>query len=228
MGPVHLTALLAAAALLAQGWLSTFPVPLAALSTEGESAYFVLKPGHRATFEGKGGTLVITVLDETRTVGGVNTRIVEEREWKGGELIEVSRNYFAIDATKGDVYYFGEDVDLYKKGKVVGHAGSWHHGVNGATFGLMMPGTPTVGMKFYQEQATGVAMDRAEILSVTERVTTPAGTFDRCVKTRETTPLEKFARDYKIYAPGVGLIKDGDMVMVSRSTPQLRNSATPK
>ena len=212
---MHLTALLACAALLAQAWLTTFPVPRSALSTEGESAYFVLKPGHQSTFEGKGGKLVITVLSETRTVGGVDTRVVEEREWKGGELIEVSRNYFAIDSTKGDVYYFGEDVDMYKKGKVVSHAGSWQHGVNGATFGLMMPGTPKVGMKFYQEQATGVAMDRAEILSVTERVTTPAGAFERCVKTRETTPLEKFAREYKLYAPGVGLIRDGDMTLVS-------------
>lgn len=208
--------LLALAALLAQGWLTTFPVRLSVLSTEGASPYFILEPGHQATFQGKDGKVVITVLDETRTVAGVATRVVEEREWRGGALIEVSRNYFAIDSTNGDVYYFGEDVDMYRKGKVVSHAGSWQHGVNGATFGLMMPGSPKVGMKFYQEQAKGVAMDRAEIVSVSERVTTPAGTFDRCVKTRETTPLEKFARDEKIYAPGVGLIKDGDMVLVSR------------
>ena len=204
-------------AILAQGWQTIFPVPASKLSTEGESAYFVLKPGHQATFQDKDGTLVITVLNETRTVGGVNTRIVEEREWKGSELIEVSRNYFAIDSETGDVYYFGEDVDMYKKGKVVGHGGSWQHGVKGATFGLMMPGKPAVGMKFYQEQAIGVAMDRAEIVSVTDALKTPAGAFDRCVKTRETTPLEAFAREYKIYAPGVGLIKDGDMELVSVS-----------
>jgi hypothetical protein len=72
-------------------------------------------------------------------------------------------------------------------------------------------------MKFYNEQAKGVAMDRAEVVSVTDTLTTPAGSFDRCVKTRETTPLEKFAREYKLYAPGVGLIKDGDMVLVSVS-----------
>jgi hypothetical protein len=214
--------------IVAQGWLTIFPVPLSKLSSEGESAYFILKPGHQATFQSKDGKLVITVLDETRTVGGVNTRVVEEREWSGTELVEVSRNYFAIDSASGDVYYFGEDVDMYKKGKVVSHAGSWQHGVKGATFGLMMPGKPSVGMKFYQEQAKGVAMDRAEIVSVSDTLKTPAGAFDRCVKTRETTPLEKFARDYKIYAPGVGLIKDGEMELVSVSTPQLRNSATPK
>jgi hypothetical protein len=212
-----MTPLIAALLLLAQGWLTVFPVRLSALSTEGESAYYILKPGHQATFQSRNGKLVITVLDETRMVAGVPTRVVEEREWNGSELIEVSRNYFALDATTGDVYYFGEDVDEYKKGKVVSHGGSWHHGSSGATFGLMMPGKPAVGMKFYQEQAKGVAMDRAEIISVTDTLTTPAGTFDRCVKTRETTPLERFAREYKVYAPGVGLIKDGDMELVSHA-----------
>ena len=213
---------LLAFAILAQGWVTTFPVQPSSLATEGESAYFILKPGHQATFEGGGGKLVVTVLHETMTVGGVPTRVVEEREWKGTELVEVSRNYFAIDPKSGDVYYFGEDVDAYKKGKVVNHDGSWHHGSNGATFGLMMPGTPAVGMRFYNEQAKGVAMDRAEVVSVTDRLTTAAGAFDRCVKTRETTPLEKLAREYKLYAPGVGLIKDGDMVLVgiNSSTPQ--------
>ena len=201
--------------LVAQGWQTVFPVRLSALSTEGESAYFILKPGHQSTFRNKEGKLVITVLDDTRTVGGVNTRVVEEREWRGSELIEVSRNYFAIDSATRDVYYFGEDVDEYKKGKVVSHAGSWQHGVRGASFGLMMPGTPTVGMKFYQEQAKGIALDRAEIVSISETLATPAGTFDHCVKTRETTPLEKFAREYKVYAPGIGLIQDGDMQLIS-------------
>jgi hypothetical protein len=202
---------------LAQTWQTAFPVDLNALVTEGEAPYFSLKPGHQSTFKSAGGTLVITVLNETLDVGGVTTRVVEEREWKGADLVEVSRNYFAMDPKTGDVYYFGEDVDEYKKGKVVSHEGSWRHGAAGATFGLMMPGKPVVGMKFYNEQAKGVAMDRAEVVSVTDTLTTPAGSFDRCVKTRETTPLEKFAREYKLYAPGVGLIKDGDMVLVSVS-----------
>ena len=204
---------------LAQGWVQHFPVDPRSLATEGENPYFILKPGYQTTFEGtsdgKAGKLVITVLNETLTVGGVATRIVEEREWSGRELIEVSRNYFAMDPKSGDIYYFGEDVDMYKKGKVVNHEGSWRHGTNGATFGLMMPGKPATGMKFYQEQAKGVAMDRSEIVSLAEKLTTRAGTFDRCVKTRETTPLEKLAREYKIYAPGIGLVKDGDLLMVS-------------
>jgi hypothetical protein len=203
--------------ILAQGWLTTFRVEPSMLASEGKSPYFVLEPGFQATFQGGSGKLIVTVLKDVEVVGGVRTRVVEEREWKGTDLVEVSRNYFAIDPASGDVYYFGEDVDAYKKGKVVNHDGSWRHGRNGATFGLMMPGAPTVGMKFYNEQAKGVAMDRAEVVSVTDTLKTPAGNFDRCVKTRETTPLEKFAREYKVYAPGIGLIKDGDMELVSVS-----------
>jgi hypothetical protein len=210
-------------AMLAQAFQTSFPVDPATLATEGEGPYFVLTPGFQATYAGASGRLVITVLDETKDVGGVRTRVVEEREWKGAELVEVSRNYLAFDPATKDVYYFGEDVDAYKHGKVVNHDGSWRYGANGATFGLMMPGTPAVGMKFYQEQAKGVAMDRAEIVSVTERATMPAGRFDRCVKTRETTPLEPLSREYKLYAPGVGLIVDGDMKLVA-----YKNATTPK
>jgi hypothetical protein len=67
----------------------------------------------------------------------------------------------------------GEDVDVYKNGKVASHEGAWLSGVKGAKFGLMMPGTPRAGHKFYQEKAPGVGMDRAEIISVDEKVTTP-------------------------------------------------------
>src|SRR5262252_6501102 len=137
---------------LAQTWQTSFPVDPKGLTTEGESAYFVLKPVFQATFQGGSGKLIITVLSQTEAIGGIPTRVVEEREWKGTDLVEVSRNYFAIDPKTSDVYYFGEDVDAYRHGKVVNHDGSWRHGTNGATFGLMMPGAPQVGLKFYQEQ----------------------------------------------------------------------------
>jgi hypothetical protein len=214
---MHLSLAMALLVWLAQGWLQSFGVNEKALATEGTNPYFVLKPGFRATFQGRDGRLVITVLDETLKVGGVNTRVVEEREWRGEQLVEVSRNYFAIDPGTTDVFYFGEDVDVYKDGKVITHEGSWRHGTGGASFGMMMPGRPAVGMKYFQEQARGIAMDRAEILSVDDRIATPAGKFSHCLRTLETTPLEKLSREYKVYAPGVGLIKDGDMQLVSHT-----------
>ena len=201
-------------ALLAQ-WQTTFAVDPKALAAAGRSPYFVLDPGCQSTFANAGGKLVILVLADTLDIGGVTTRVVEEREWKGDQLAEVSRNYYARDPKTGDVYYFGEDTDTYKHGKVASHEGSWRHGRAGAAFGLMMPGTPVTGMKFYEEQAKGVAMDRAEIVSVGETVTTPAGRFEGVVKVRETSPLEPLSREYKFYARGVGLVLDGDMKLVS-------------
>jgi hypothetical protein len=140
--------------------------------------------------------------------------VVEDRELKNGKLVELTRDYYAIDSATNDVYYMGEDVDVYKNGKVVSHEGAWRAGVNGAKFGLMMPGTPKAGHKFYQEQAPGVGMDRAEILSVDEKITTPAGTFEHCVHTVETSALEKGLHDHKWYAPGVGQVKDTEMLLV--------------
>ncbi|HLL87475.1 MAG TPA: hypothetical protein VK387_09210 [Thermoleophilaceae bacterium] len=50
--------------------------------------------------------------------------------------------------------------------------------------------TALVGAKYFQELAPGVAMDRAEHVSMQAVARTPAGTFRRCLKVRETTPLE--------------------------------------
>jgi len=88
-----------------------------------------------------------------------------------------------------DVFYFGEEVDNYQGGQLINHSGAWLAGQNGARAGLIMPGQPKVGMRYYQEIAPGVAMDRAEILSLDDRLLTPAGTFSKCLKTQEGTAL---------------------------------------
>jgi hypothetical protein len=85
-------------------------------------------------------------------------------------------------------------------------------GVNGARFGLMMPGHPKVGDKYYQEIAPKVAMDRAEIISLAEDLKVPAGIFKNCLHTRESSALE-IGSEGKWYAPDVGLIKDADFVL---------------
>ena len=202
-------------------WQRTFNIGAGDVATAGESPYFILKPGSQLTLEGKEGgktvRLVVTVLDETQIVGGIEARVVEERESEDGALVEVSRNFMAIHRTTRDVYYLGEEVDIYKNGKIVDHEGAWLHGSKGATLGLLVPAAPVIGQRYYQEVAPGVAMDRAQIVSVTERVTTPAGTFEKCLKTEETTPLEPGDKEYKLYAPGVGLVRDGLLALVSRS-----------
>jgi len=81
-----------------------------------------------------------------------------------------------------------------------------------------MPGKPVKGDKFYQEYAPRVAMDRAEVASLDDRLETPAGRFEKCVRMRETTPLERDVCD-KLYAPGVGLIKDESLLLMRIEKP---------
>ena len=59
-----------------------------------------------------------------------------------------------------------------------------------------------------------MAMDRAEIVSLSETVETPAGKFENCLEVEETTPLEPDVKEVKVYAPGVGLIVDGGLRLV--------------
>jgi len=183
----------------------------------GRNTYFILEPYYQQTLQGIEGTdtitLIITVLNETRKIGVVETGIVEERELVNGKPIEISRNFFAFCKQTGSIYYFGEEVDMYKNGKVVSHDGAWIAGGNNKP-GVIMPGLILLGSRYYQEMAPSVAMDRAEILSMTETMKTPAGNFTNVLKTEETTPLEPKNKEYKYYAPGVGLIKDGSLLLM--------------
>lgn len=194
-------------------WRDEFGISECNLLVTGRNQYFVLEPGYQIVLEGEDTKVQITVLDETKTVDGVITRVVEEKEWEDGELYEISRNYFAMCERTKDVFYFGEDVDYYENGKVAKHDGSWLAGTDGNKAGLIMPGTQELGMKYYQEIAPGVAMDRAEIVSLDKTCKTPAGTFTMCLKIKEGTALNIFEHEYKYYAPGIGLVQDEDLVL---------------
>jgi hypothetical protein len=207
----------------AKSWEPTLTPQEEAMSAMGRNRFFILEPGYQLVYQGKEGgqtvELVITVLDETKQVAGTETRIVEERESAGGKLVEVSRNYFACGAHSHNVYYLGEDVDMYKDGKIASHDGSWLAGVGDAKHGIAMPAENKVGDKYYQEQSPKVAQDRAETVSVTDKVKSPAGTFENCIKVKETTPLEP-GTEYKWYAPEIGLVADGDLKLVKHGFPK--------
>ena len=206
--------LLVLGVLLGQQWTADFGVDETDLVSAGTNPYFSLDPGYTLVLSSGPQELKITVLNETRKLGNVETRIVEERETKAGKPVEVSRNYYAISKRTNAVFYFGEEVDTYKDGKIAGHEGAWLAGSNGAHFGLMMPGLPLLGARYYEEIAPRVAQDRAEIVSLTETLNTPAGEFRDVLKVLETTPLEPGVKEYKYYARGVGLIQDGDLKLV--------------
>jgi hypothetical protein len=206
----------------AEEWTVFFGIEANDLSSTGRNPYFVLEPGYQLVLEDGAERLVISVLAETRVVNGVETRVVEEREAKGGALVEVSRNYFAISRRTNSVFYFGEDVDMYERGTVASHEGAWLAGANQARFGLMMPGLPLLGARYYQEIAPRVAMERAQIVGLNGRLTTAAGSFTAVFRVEETTPLEPGHTEYKLYAPGVGLIQDGSLKLVRFGRPDAK------
>lgn len=199
-------------------------------TTTINNPYFPLPVGQQWVYQGKeqGETLGlrITVLNQTETFrfGGtrVTTRVVEEVEWfdanangvidPGEELIERSLNYFA-QTTAGTVCYFGEIVDIYENGVVVSHEGSWRADQRGNAPGIFMPANPQPGMTFAQENAPGVAEDQATILRfATAR--TPAGMFSNAFRVRDFNPLDG-SSGIKLYAPGVGLVIDGPLELIS-------------
>jgi len=186
-------------------------------STTGRNLYFILEPGYQLVLEGKEenkvSRLVITVLNEKRKIGSVETRVVEENETVDGKPVEISRNFFAFCKQTNSIYYFGEEVDVYKNGKIINHGGAWvAEGKNKP--GIAMPGSIVLNDRYYQEMAPGVAMDKARVISATEKIKTPAGNFNNCLKTEETTALSPKEKEYKLYAPGIGLIKDENLLLV--------------
>ncbi len=212
---ILLTALCAGGNLVFAGdWQEEFNIAGRTLTHTGKSKYYNLVPGFQTVLGSQEEKITITVLDETREIHGIMTRVVEERELKNGILSEVSRNFVAMDPKTGDVFYFGEDVDSYKNGKITNHAGTWKAFEKRNKPGLLVPGSPKVGMKFYQEMAPGIAMDRAEIVSISEMVKTPAGEFKDCLKIRETSQMEDAAAEYKTFAPGIGLIQKEELELI--------------
>ena len=108
---------------------------------------------------------------------------------------------------------------MYEDGKIVNHQGAWLAGQNGSKAGMIMPGKAEVGLRYYQEIAPGVAEDRAEIISINDTLDTPAGTFKQVLKTEETNPLKPGEKEFKFYAPGIGLIQDEAIKLVNYTKP---------
>lgn len=200
------------------GFTQTFYMERCTWSTTGQNLFFSLNPGTRLVHEGdedgEEARLITTVFDKTKQVAGVPTRVIEERHYVNGELFEVSRNFYSLCRENNSVFYFGEEVDFYEDGQIIGHEGAWLAGVNGAKPGLYMPGLPLLGARYYQEIAPDAALDRAEIVSVTAAADVPAGSFEQCIETLETTPLEPGSESIKVYCPDVGIVDDDGLVLV--------------
>lgn len=190
-----------------------FPLDQCHFIPAGGNAYFSLEPGRETSLTDGEEEVRITVTNELKQIEvdgrGHWTRVIEEHETDDGELVEISRNFFSMCWPRMDVYYFGEEVDIYEEGEVVSHDGAWIAGENGARPGIIMPQSAFIlGSRYYQEVAPGVAEDRAEHVGTNLDLDVPAGSFEDCIEIEETTPLEPGEVSIKRYCRDVGLVYD--------------------
>ena len=197
-------------------------------SREITNAYLPLAQVRQDILEGKENGKPVRIertakpdLRKTFTIRGqkVEALAFEDREFADGKLTEVTTDYFA-QADDGTVYYLGEDVDEYENGKVSGHSGAWLLGKDTKTPGVLLPGKPKVGDKFKSEDVSKKIREADEIVSLSETVTVPAGTYKNCLKIKETPADGEI--EYKYFAPGIGCVRevpaDGDVQLKVHET----------
>ena len=172
-----------------------------------DNKYLAFTPGKKFIYEGKTEEGIerteVYVTNEKKSVLGVNAVVVRDRVWLNGELVEDTKDWYAQDKY-GNVWYFGEDSKEIANGKAVSTKGSWEAGVDGAKLGIVMKANPEVGDSYRQEYYKGEAEDMAEIVSLGVKIKVKYGSFSNCLKTKDWTPLEPDADEYKYYCPEVG------------------------
>jgi hypothetical protein len=177
-------------------------------TTRIDNRWWPMTPGSRWTYretDGQDSTkrVQVTVTDQTKTIIGIQARVVHDVVTEDGQLVEDTYDWYAQDA-KGNIWYLGEDTKEYENGKVVSTEGSWQAGVGRAQPGILLPADPKRDMAYRQEYYEGQAEDAARVLSLDMRAKVPAGSFDQVLATQDYTPLEPNLVEHKFYAPGVG------------------------
>jgi hypothetical protein len=181
-----------------------------------ENPYFPLRPGtrlrYRGSEDGERFRETVTVTTRTRTILGVRTTVVRDVLRRAdGTLAEKTRDWYAAD-DDGNVWYFGEATATYDEhGHLESREGSWQAGVHGAAPGTIMPADPRPTDAYRQEFLRTHAEDQAWIVQRGLRVKVPYGRIRHAVRSFEWTRLEPGVMSEKIYAPGLGIVKERDL-----------------
>jgi hypothetical protein len=187
----------------------------------GEAAtneLYPLRPGTKLFYRGSSvedgerlhHTVEIVVTDLVKVVDGVPNRVVWERDYTEGELVETELALFATDR-HGNVWHMGEYPEEYEEGELVGNP-AWVHGLAGACAGITIPGEPQTGTPGY---AQGYApppiewVDRGRVYKTADRTCVPAGCYDGVAVIEESEYGVPDAFQDKHYAPGVGVVRVG-------------------
>jgi len=199
--------------------------PIAAFSADHfperpkiDNTWLPLVPGANTvltgTVEGDDGTLhqhsiVTTVTDMTKTINGVRTVVVFDRDFDNGELQESELAFQAQDRV-GRVWNIGEYPEEYESGKLTGAPSTWLAGAAGAIAGVGMLANPQPSAPSYlQGRAPAVDFfDCGMVAKTHQHVCVPVGCFNEVLVIDEWAPLDpEGGHQLKYYAPGVGSIK---------------------
>ena len=183
------------------------PADLASAVT---NPFFPLVPGTRWDYAGETAegseTTIVEVLEDTRNVNGVTARVVRDRVFLDGELVEDTFDWYAQDG-EGNVWYLGEDSKEIDNGAVVSTEGSWEWGVDGALPGIIMWADPAahIDEEYRQEYYADRAEDFATVVGTGRTVDVPEGSFTGCLETEDRNGLQPGSEERKFYCPGIGL-----------------------
>jgi len=172
-------------------------------------------------------TDTVEVLDQQRTVMGVDTIVVHDvAKDADGTTVEDTYDWYAQDSA-GNVWYFGEDTTSYDEGQS-STEGSWEAGVAGALPGIVMLADPTVSdIGYRQEYLAGVAEDMGQVIAGSGSITVPFGTFDDIIRTRDWSPIEPDIVEEKVYASGIGVVHEETLSPADEHEEVVLTSFTP-
>ena len=142
---------------------------------------------------------------ETKSIGWAGdkteTVVLQFLETSNRDLLEIAVDWFAQD-DRGNVWYFGENVWNYEKGRVADMHGTWIAGSDGPP-GMIMPAEPTLGRRFNPENIPGLVFETVDVASTNAKYTLPTGKhFPNAIELHET--LDDGTEEFKKYVPGYG------------------------
>lgn len=184
--------------------------------TRVDNAWLPLRPGTQLVFKGNtiedgektAHRVIFTVTDLVKTIDGIRSVVLWDRDYSDGELVESEIAFFAQD-DDGNVWQTGEYPQEYEGRKIVASP-IWIHGQQGARAGLAMKADPRPKTKDYS-LGWGPAVgfnDRARVLRVGEKNCVPVGCYSNVLVVEEFNPDEPGGQ-LKYYARGVGNIRVG-------------------
>jgi hypothetical protein len=185
-----------------------------AASVRIDNEWFPLRPGTQFVYEGRanrgGGRLphrvVFTVTDLTKTINGVKTVVMLDRDINEGRLAEQEITFHAQD-DDGNVWNFGEYPEEYENGTFMGAPSTWLAGVRRANAGILMRDAPKVGTSSYlQGEDPDVEFrDRARVSKSGQKRCVPQKCYEDLLVIDESSPLDPAdGHQLKYYARGVG------------------------